>query len=214
MRDIIAVGGPGRSGTSMVAAVLQAMGVPMCDALFAPVPGGHVQYEDRDFAMKSMTAAMQHRMLSREYIRRWMLLREQAYRELAESYDVAGAWGVKAPPLTLFRREFDEVARELGHRVLWITCHRPVRDSMNAQKRWADRWMKRTAKARVATEINVLVDRRIRDAIPMRDVACHVEFNTWHRDPVGLATLLCDSLGLSHNRIAAGAAAVTTPRST
>jgi len=212
MYNIVAVTGPMRSGTSLVAAALHAMGVRMAETLIAPMPGGHVQWEDRAFGLRVADAVLHQRSLSRIIFRNWFLERDHSARMLARTFDVDG-WGVKAPPLVLLRHQFEELAAEHDFHVQWVTCDRPVADCRAAQRAWARRWItKGGAEISLAFRLEEGLDARVRAALPLSSAACHVDFDEWRDDPDGLARHLCDSLSLNPSRVAAGAAAITPRR--
>lgn len=208
MKQVVVVAGMARSGTSLMASVLHAMGVRMVeDRVIPPAPGAYAEYEEFEFTDRVSRAMMDKRPLSTPFLTDWFERREAAHQRWLRDYRIAPFWGVKCVNLVLFRAQFEAFLKERGLKTHWIFTERSFRECSKSIIRWGDNWMTERAQKRInapglalAQEIN----RKIEKAMASFSGIPSWTFDFMHDEPEAFVRAINQSLNLDPAWVGAG----------
>lgn len=196
-REIVAVLGTGRSGTSLVTKTLVSNGLAVSDNLIGASPSNQCgAYEDvRIFELQRELMQALHLL---ERLRRpdqWQFhpdtqrIKEEMASHIASEVEMAAgrSWVVKDPKSVLFIPLWQEIAETLGYRLKFIVCLRTPQGTIGSivhhYKTAVDR-----ANATYAMRMYYLLN-----DFPV-DALC-IDYEHWHHGPGELMVKLANFLG-------------------
>lgn len=208
MGDIVIVSGLARSGTSLVAGMLHAMGVRMAETLRAPAPGGYFEFEDVELNEHLLLAVRDGKPLDAPFLGRWMDDRARAHASLRASFPTMSAlWGAKSCPALLFVPQIASVAASRGLSIRWLVCTRPLTETLDSARAWGRVWA--TGKKAARKEKDALAFVRSMNVaigkVALPSGATEIPFDDLMRRPGVVASILADDLGVHENPWAAQA---------